>query len=176
MGTDDDENEDTTKLAMVEPFEEMVTTDISSLNALAGQVNSYSLRLIGKVGNHCFQVLINSGSTHNFIKLVLAKRLGLPIQPTTHFWVYIGNGDLLVCQLYCPQVTLTMQGYAFTLDLFVLPIQGSDVVLGIQWLQRLEKVSHDYAAMTINFYWDGKLVSLRGDVTNSPSLITFNQF
>ncbi|KAH9703698.1 hypothetical protein KPL70_011188 [Citrus sinensis] len=176
MGTDDDENEDTMKLAMAEPFKEMVTTDISSLNALAGQVNPHSLRLIGKVGNHCFQVLINSGSTHNFIKHVLAERLGLPIQPTTHFRVYIGNGDFLVCQLYCPQVALTMQDYAFTLDLFVLPIEGSDVILGIQWLQRLERVSHDYAAMTMNFYWDGKLVSLCGDVTNSPSLITFNQF
>ena len=69
-----------------------------------------------------------------------------------------------------------MQGYAFTLDLFVLPIEGPDVVLGIQWLQRLGRVSHDYAAMTMDFYWDGKPVSLRGDVTNSLSLITFNQF
>ena len=176
MGTDDDDTENTTKLAMAEPFEEMVTADISSLNALAGQVNPRSLRLISEVGSHCFQVLIDSGSTHNFIKPVLAERLGLPIQPTTHFWVYIGNGDFLVCQLYCPQVNFTMQGYTFTLDLFVLPIEGSDVVLGIQWLQRLGKVSHDYAAMTMDFYWDGTPISLRGNVTNSPSLITFNQF
>lgn len=176
MGTDDDAKEDTTELAMAEPFEEMVTADISSLNALAGQVNTRSLRLIGEVGNHCFQVLIDSGSTHNFIKSVLAERLGLPIQPITHFWVYIGNGDFLVCQLYCPQVNLTMQGYVFTLDLFVLPIEGPDVVLGIQWLQRLGRVSHDYAAMTMDFYWDWTSVSLRGNVTNSPSLITFNQF
>ncbi|KAH9687361.1 hypothetical protein KPL70_014745 [Citrus sinensis] len=140
---------------MVEPFEEMVTADISSLNAFAGQVHPRSLRLIGEVGSHCFQVLIDSGSTHNFIKPVLAERLGLPIQHTTHFRVYIGNGDFLVCQLYCPQVNLTMQGYAFTLDLFVLPIEGPDVVLGIQWLQRLGRVSHDYAAMTMDFYWDG---------------------
>ena len=82
---------------MAEPFEEMVTADISSLNTLAGQVNPHSLRLIGEVGNHCFQVLIDSGSTHNFIKPVLAERLGLPIKPTTHFQVYIGNGDFLVC-------------------------------------------------------------------------------
>lgn len=139
-------------------------------------MNPRSLRLIGEVGSHCFQVLIDSGSTHNFIKPALAEQLGLPIQPTTHFRVYIGNGDFLVCQLYCPQVNLTMQGYAFTLDLFVLPIEGPDVVLGIQWLQRLGRVSHHYAAMTMDFYWDGTPVSLRGNVTNSPSLITFNQF
>ena len=121
-------------------------------------------------------MLIDSGSTHNFIKPVLAERLGLPIQPTTHFRAYIGNCDFLVCQLYCPQVNLTMQGYAFTLDLFVLPIEEPDVVLGIQWLQRFGRVSHDYASMTMDFYWDGTSVSLRGNVTNSPSLITFNQF
>ena len=43
MGTDDDENEDTMKLAMAEPFKEMVPTDISSLNALVVQVNPHSL-------------------------------------------------------------------------------------------------------------------------------------
>ncbi|KAH9649714.1 hypothetical protein KPL70_026087 [Citrus sinensis] len=153
----------------------VITGDISSLNALAGQINPRSLSLVGEVGSHSFQVLIDSGSTHNFIKPAVAERLGLLIQPTANFRVYIGNGDFLVCKYVCPKVALTMQGTVFTLDLFVLPIEGPDVVLGKQWLQLLGRVSHDYSALSMEFYWNGAPVTLRGELSTTPSLITFHQ-
>ena len=61
------------------------------------------------------------------------------------------------------------------MDLFVLPIEGPDVVLGIQWLQLLGHAFHDYFALSIEFYWNGAPVALRGDLATTPSLITFNQ-
>lgn len=62
------------------------------------------------------------------------------------------------------------------LDLFVLPIEGPNVVLGIQWLQRLGRVSHDYSALSMEFSWEDKLVTLRGEVTPTTCLITLHQF
>ena len=131
--------------------------------------------LIGEVGSHSFQVLNDSGSTHNFIKPTVAEHMGLPIQPTSSFRVYIGNRDFLVCKYFCPQVALTLQGTVFTLDLFVLPIEGPDVVLGIQWLQLLGRVSHDYSALSMEFCWNGTPVTLRGYLATTPFLITFHQ-
>ena len=87
-----------------------VTSDISSLNAFAGQANPCSLHLQGKIGSHTFQVLIDSGNTHDFIKPSVAKRDGVAIQPTTPFHIYIGNGDFLLCTQFCQQVQLTLQG------------------------------------------------------------------
>ncbi|KAH9738515.1 hypothetical protein KPL71_018818 [Citrus sinensis] len=153
MGTDDDELEPKNNEEPSELVDAGITGDISSLNALAGQANPRSLRLIGAIASHTFQVLIDSGSTHNFIKPALAERLGLAIHPTTNFRVYIGNGDFLVCKQFCPQVNLTMQGTTFMVDLFILPIEGTDVVLGIQWLQKLGKVSHDYSALTMEHWF-----------------------
>ena len=176
LGTDDiDEDIDEDGVA-TELTEDLVTGDISSLNALAGQGNPRSLRLVGEFGSHRFHVLIDSGSTHNFIKPALVERLGLPIQPTPKFRVYIGNGDYLICQHTCPQVALTLQGNVFPLDLFILPIEGPDVVLGIQWLQQLGRVAHDYAALSMEFCWEGRPIILHGDLHQSSSLITFNQF
>ena len=143
--------------------EDVINGYISSLNALAGQVNPRSLRLIGEICTHHFQVLIdNSGSTHNIIKPTLVEQLGLPIQPILTFRVYIGNGDFLACKFLCPQVTLTMQGTDFSLNLFVMPIEGLDIVLGVEWLQLLGRVSHDYSALSMEFYWNGLPVTLRG--------------
>ena len=85
MGTDDNEPASCEQELPPDSVEEVITRDISSLNALAGQINPRSLRLISEVGSHSFQVLIDSGNTHNFIKPTMAERLGLPIQPTTNF-------------------------------------------------------------------------------------------
>nr|GFC61169.1 retrotransposon-related protein [Tanacetum cinerariifolium] len=48
-------------------------------------------------------------------------------------------------------------------DLYVLPMQGPDVVLGIQWLQNLGKVTHDYAHQTMEFTLLDTTYSLKGD-------------
>ena len=58
----------------------------------------------------------------------------------------------------------------------MLPIEGPDVVLGIQWLQQLGRVSHYYSALTMEFFWDGHSVILKGDLTAESSLITLHQF
>ncbi|KAH9679851.1 hypothetical protein KPL71_026303 [Citrus sinensis] len=151
MGTDDEECDPGEDMNVIEQTEEVVTADISSLNALAGH-------------------------THNFIKLKLAERVGLSIQSTSTFRVYIGNGDFLVCRFHCPDVPIVIQGHEFRLDFFVLPIEGPKVVLGIQWLQRLGRVSTDYSEMTMEFFWEGKQVLLRGDPIQLPNLISFNRF
>lgn len=83
----------------------------------------------------------------------MAKRLQLPIRPCKEFKVYIGNGDFLRCNKKCVAVTLKLQGHTFTMDLFILPIQGVDVVLGIQWLEMLGPVLTDYKQLTMDFTW-----------------------
>ncbi|KAK9189840.1 hypothetical protein WN943_018439 [Citrus x changshan-huyou] len=119
--------------------ETIITGDISSLNALVGQSIHRSLRLLGEINQQPVQVLIDSGSTHNFIKPAVAEVLGLVVQDTTTFRLYIGIGDSLVCRYVCSQVALSMQGHVFSIDLYVLPIEELDIVLGIQWLQFLGK-------------------------------------
>lgn len=47
---------------------------------------------------------------------------------------------------------MEIQGYRFETDLYPLDIQGSDVVLGMQWLRSLRVVSHDWENLTIEFY------------------------
>ena len=57
--------------------------------------------------------------------------------------------------------------------MYVLPIHGPAVVLGIQWLSLLGRVTHDYAALTMDFSWEGRRIKLKGDQSVSRS-ITLN--
>ena len=67
-----------------------------------------------------------------------------------------------------------MQGMTFIVDLLILPIEGTDVVFSIQWLQKLGKVSHNYSALTMEFSLNGQPVMFHGDLS-STTLITYNQ-
>ncbi|GJR90372.1 ty3-gypsy retrotransposon protein [Tanacetum coccineum] len=125
--------------------------DISILNSLIGHGSPRSLQLWGTIGSGEVHVLIDNGSTHNFVQPGIVERMCLPVQTTKAFKVYIGSGESLLCENMCSQVTLSMQGRIMEVDLYVLPMKGPDVVLGIQWLQKLGKVTHDYAKQTMEF-------------------------
>ncbi|GJU22598.1 ty3-gypsy retrotransposon protein [Tanacetum coccineum] len=103
--------------------------DISILNSLIGHGSPRSLQLWGTIGSGEVHVLIDNGSTHNFVQPDIVERMCLPVQTTKAFKVYIGSGESLLCENMCSQVTLSMQGLIMEVDLYVLPMKGPDVVL-----------------------------------------------
>ena len=119
-------------------------------------------------------MLIDSGSTHNFVKPVLVEQLGLPMTLISSFRVSTGSGASLVCQYSCPAISLVLQGILFTMDLFVLSIEGLDVVLGFPWLQLLGRVSHDYSALTMDLWWQGHKVTLIEETINQTTPISLH--
>ena len=82
-------------------------------------------------------VLIDGGSTHNFIKSAVAQKLSLPIAHVPNFKVFVGSGDSITCEAKCEKMPLHMQGHDFQVDTFVLDLKGADVVLGVQWMMGL---------------------------------------
>ena len=64
-----------------------------SLNSLAGHLASETLQLMGQLFGHPVVVLVDGGSTHNFIQQELVTQLRLPCQPTpSPLRVMVGNG------------------------------------------------------------------------------------
>lgn len=154
---------------------EEVSGDISTLHTLSCQHQGCSLCFFGLYGSKQFQVLIDSGSTHKFIKPALVQQLGLPVTIIPRFRVSTGSGAFLVCQYTYPATSLTLQGIDFTVDLFVLAIEGPDIVLGFPWLQLLGRVSHDYSALTMEFLWQGRQVTIKGESTKLPTPVSLHQ-
>ncbi|GJW10468.1 reverse transcriptase [Tanacetum coccineum] len=130
---------------------------------------------VGKISKGDVHVLIDNGSTHNFIRLDVVEKMCLPIKSTKAFKVYIGSEESLLCESVCSSVTLHMQRVVTEVDLYVLPIQGPDVVLGIQWLQNLGKVTHDYAHQTMEFTLLDTTYSLKGDDSLRIKKISLHQ-
>lgn len=146
-----------------------------SLYALVRHLAPETLRLMGRVAQHCVSILIDGGSTHNFVQERLVRSLGLQVQPTHPLQVVVGNGNELACHQLCPGVELHIQDQTFIVDLHVLPLCGVDLVLGVQWLKSLGPDLTDYNDLTFKFFHHGKIIELKGHSDSDLHTVTPNQ-
>ena len=122
LGTNDDETIKPSPVPLDDDTE--ILGDVSSLHSLIGHLNLHTLPLFGRVeGFHQVHILIDDGATH--------------------------NGQKLMSQWRCPSMAITIQGYSFSLDLYVLPMEGPYIVLGVQWLLEFSVVRHNYKTQTL---------------------------
>lgn len=68
-----------------------------SLYALIGWATPQTMRVMARIRPYKIIVLIDNGSTHNFISTKLANMLQLPIKPMAAFTVRVANGENLIC-------------------------------------------------------------------------------
>jgi len=79
-----------------------------SLHALSGFPSSETFRLFGVINLACLTILIDSGSTHNFLQPRIAQFLHLPVQSTPPLHVLVGNGSVLDYNQLCPDTSLSL--------------------------------------------------------------------
>lgn len=75
-----------------------------SLHALSGHLAPKTLRLKGFINNHPISILIDKGSTHNFLHNRVVLNLGLKPTEMTPFRVNVGNGEEIHCNQLCTAV------------------------------------------------------------------------
>ncbi|OIS96868.1 hypothetical protein A4A49_60519, partial [Nicotiana attenuata] len=134
-----------------------------SYHALVGGNSPTTLHFTGHINGSPVQVLKDDDSTHNFIQTRVAKFLQLSVEPITPFSVVVGSGQRLRCKGVSRQVTLTVQGCNIVADFYVLPLHGSDLVLGVSWLAPLGRVVTDYGARIFEFNYNGNQYCWNGE-------------
>jgi len=106
-------------------------------------------------------VLIDTGSTHSFIDVNVAKRAKLPVEEG-QLVVQVANGDTLPCQGCCKTVLLKMRTCKVLANLFLLTLGRCDVVLGVDWLRSLGTIQWNFADLSMSFFVDGEKLFLQG--------------
>ncbi|KAL0312986.1 UNVERIFIED_CONTAM: hypothetical protein Sradi_5697900 [Sesamum radiatum] len=131
-----------------------------SLDALSGSPSPCTLCLQGAIGHLFITILVDSKSSHNIIQPRIAQHLHLHVHSRPLLAVMVGNGETLRCSGLCPQVPLTLQHHTFLGSLYMLPIHGANIVLGVQWLQSLGPLLFDLFVPPMQFYYHNTLVTL----------------
>ena len=80
-----------------------------SLNALSGENRGKSMRMIGSIKKEIIQLLVDSGSSLNFIHPQHAEKLRLTVVHIPPIYVRVANGDKMPCSLRFEGVKITIQ-------------------------------------------------------------------
>ncbi|GKA02599.1 omega-3 fatty acid desaturase, endoplasmic reticulum-like protein, partial [Tanacetum coccineum] len=134
-----------------------------SLNALSHVSYFQTMRVVGLVANqHELHILGDSGSTHDFLDVHVAKKLGCKISSTCPVSVTVAGGRELVTVSECKGFQWQLKGETFTADAVILPLGGFDMVLGIQWLATLGDIKCNFQELKMQFVYNIKKICLRG--------------
>lgn len=110
-----------------------------------------TMRIMVTINKLPLVALLNSGSTHNFIAKSVVRQAALSLQSWTDLRVTVANDDRMVSHGVCRDLTVCIGEEAFSLDCYAIPLDGFDVVLGVQWLGTLGPIIWDFSNMTMTF-------------------------
>lgn len=102
-----------------------------SLWALAG-INTYqTMRLLGRVRKHTLQILVDSGSTHNFLDLTTARRLKCDLKKIPQMQVVVADGSKLTFNAMCKGFVWNLHGEVYKAGMIVVPLGSCEMILGV---------------------------------------------
>ncbi|GKC86278.1 ty3-gypsy retrotransposon protein [Tanacetum coccineum] len=112
------------------------------------------MKLRGTIGTTEVLILVDGGSTHNFISNTLVPELKMVTVFITPFGIQIGNGDIIRCNQHCKDISVKLPYIKIVQDFYPFSIEGVDLVLGVQWLATLntsmdQHMDHSEQALTL---------------------------
>ncbi|KAF2307438.1 hypothetical protein GH714_028618 [Hevea brasiliensis] len=114
-------------------------------------------------------VLVDTGSTHNFLSTKMASKLKCELQKAAGISVEVANGQQLQCEGFCKNFTWSMQGLEFHAEVYVLALDNYDLILGAQWLSTLGEILWNFQTMMMTFKRESMLCVLQGETKKKLS-------
>jgi hypothetical protein len=145
---------------------------IISLNALTSFSAPQTLKLIGYIKHRKVIILVDSGSTHNFIHRCIAQETHCYIHAVNNFQIMIANGGSMKCGGRCENVCLQIGDYNLKSHMFAIDMGGCDIVLGVEWLRTLGPILMDFQNLTMQFDQGGHKHKFQGITAGSPEIIS----
>jgi hypothetical protein len=154
------------------PSDPLEVEPVISLNALTGFSAPQTLKLIGYIKHQKVIILVDSGSTHNFIHRRIAQETHCYIHAINNFQIMIVNGGSMKCGGRCENVCLQIGDYHLKSHMFVIDMGGCDIVLGADWLRTLGPILMDFKDLTMQFDQEGHQYKFQGITVGSPEIIS----
>jgi hypothetical protein len=145
---------------------------IISLNSFTGFFAPQTLKLIGYIKHRKVIILVDSGSTHNFIHRCIAQETHCYIHVINNFQIMIANGGSMKCGGRCENVRLQIGDYHLKSHMFAINMGGCDIVLGADWLRTLGPILMDFKDLTMQFDQEGHQYKFQGITASSPEIIS----
>ena len=108
------EDEDEDEVNIQKKFSEDEEVELS-LNAMTGAPKPATMRLMAWIGKHEVTLLVDIGSSHNFINSNIIRKVGLQCTKVKSFEVKVANGEKLKCEKIVLNIKINVQVYELLL-------------------------------------------------------------
>jgi hypothetical protein len=85
-------------------------------------------------------VLFDPGVSHSFISSTFVAKYHLPISIMKHTMLVSSPGGEMRTKHICPMVSVTIRGVDFLANLIILDSKAIDIILGMDWLRKYDRV------------------------------------
>jgi hypothetical protein len=132
-----------------------VTAFIISLHAMAGIKTAKTMLLLVTIHGERLTVLVDTGSTHNFLSRDAMRRLALQPVSVEKFSVTVANGDRLACEGVARQVPVLISDEPFSIDCVGIDLGCYDFILGVDFLSTLGPILWYLDVLSLIFWREG---------------------
>jgi predicted aspartyl protease len=108
-----------------------------SLQSKEGFTSNKSFKVWVQIGDRQVVTLIDSSATSNFITTKLVEELQLKVVDTPTYVIEVGNGEKVINQGVCNDLSFKIQDVEFIQQFFIMDLGGSEMMLGMDWLASL---------------------------------------
>lgn len=160
------ELEDTNVVLVEETVQEAVEPEVEqavvSLNSVLGNMDggATTMRVSDKIGSKTIHILLDTGSSHNFLSDKLTRILTSKIEEMNPLQVTVADEGKVQGTKKIKWFTWSMEKQVFSTDVILFPLVGCDLILGMQWLRTLGQILWNYAELIMEFKHKGKTVRL----------------
>ncbi|KAD3067650.1 hypothetical protein E3N88_35530 [Mikania micrantha] len=150
--------------------------EVAGLLAYDGAVQTFKLE--GAIQGIPISLLVDSGATHNFVSSKLTSALAIPFEGIVGINIRLGDGHvvLIVHSETMDGVVCSNWALCFSLNALVFDTGDLDLILGMEWLQSLGEVTHDWKHVWMKFMYLDMPVTLQGVLLTQPQAAALQQW
>ena len=134
----------------------------ASVSAVSGVADYTTMKVRGYHEKRVIFLLLDTGSTHNFMDPKTAELLGVRVTHASCSTVSVADGSQLGVQGKVDKFKWEFHGTKFQVDFMIIPLGNCDVVLGVQWLVTLGDITLNLKKLEMSFVTDNTRVRLHG--------------
>lgn len=135
---------------------------VISLHALARISSPQSLKIWGFIKHWPIVVLIDNGSTHNFVHKKVAEVVQFLVPVVSSFQVLIADGGTMKYEGRSENTKLQMGDYKLKTYMCSIEMGGCYIFLSVEWLCTLCPITMDFQELYMRFKKNNHIHTLRG--------------
>ncbi|WVZ05565.1 hypothetical protein V8G54_018911 [Vigna mungo] len=143
---------------------------LSTLSA-GGLTSPRTMKLRRRIGRREVLVLIDSGTSHNFISQRVVEDLEMAVVETQPYMVSLGDRQKKRINGCCEQATLKVGDAKIVERFYIFELGGVEVILSVEWLRKLGKVTVDWKILTMVYRQGEEEITIKGDPTLERKMV-----